>query len=158
MQRGAAIFEDACTACHLEEGHGQAGFFPPLSHNAVAQQADPTSVLHIILAGDRTAATSSRPTALTMPSFAWKLTDQQVADVATYIRNSWGNRAQPVSAKQVGEVRRKLGLLEEHGRSGPSARPVAWGDGAPGRVAWTPDGRIAGLPLQISLGQYAGPD
>jgi mono/diheme cytochrome c family protein len=120
MKRGAAIFEDACTACHLEEGHGQAGFFPPLSHNAVAQQADPTSVLHIILAGDRTAATASRPTPLTMPSFAWKLTDQQVADVATYIRNSWGNRAQPVSAKQAAEARRKLGLLGERGRAGPA--------------------------------------
>lgn len=113
MKRGAAIFEDACTACHLEEGHGQAGFFPPLTGNAVAQQADPTSVLHIILAGDRTAVTASRPTALTMPSFAWKLTDQEVADVATYIRNSWGNRAQPVSEKQAATAREKLGLKNQ---------------------------------------------
>jgi mono/diheme cytochrome c family protein len=45
-----------------------------------------------------------------MPSFAWKLTDQQAADVATYVRNSWGNRASPVSASQVSKLRGKLGL------------------------------------------------
>jgi mono/diheme cytochrome c family protein len=47
-----------------------------------------------------------------MPSFAWKLTDEQIADVATYTRNSWGNRAQPVGAKQVGDMRRDLALRD----------------------------------------------
>jgi mono/diheme cytochrome c family protein len=114
MKRGAAIYSDACTACHMEQGLGQAHTFPPLHDNAVSQQADPTGLLHIILAGDRTAATASRPSPLSMPSFAWKLTDQQIADLATYVRNSQGNRAQPVTAKQVGEVRKKLGLESEH--------------------------------------------
>jgi mono/diheme cytochrome c family protein len=43
-----------------------------------------------------------------MPSFAWKLSDQEVADVSTYMRNSWGNRAGPVSAGQVARMRNKL--------------------------------------------------
>jgi mono/diheme cytochrome c family protein len=47
-----------------------------------------------------------------MPSFAWKLNDRQITDVATYARNSWGNRAQPVGAKQVGDVRRDLALAD----------------------------------------------
>ena len=51
-----------------------------------------------------------RPSPLTMPSFAWKLSDQQVADVATYVRNSWGNRATPVDVGLVSKVRNKLGL------------------------------------------------
>ncbi len=118
MKQGEAIFSDACTACHMEQGHGQARFFPPLSGNAVVQQPDPTGVLHIILAGDRTAATDTRPTPLSMPSFAWKLTDQEIADVATYVRNSWGNRAQPVAAKQVAELRRKLKLDHENSVAG----------------------------------------
>jgi mono/diheme cytochrome c family protein len=45
-----------------------------------------------------------------MPTFAWKLTDEQVAEVSTYVRNSWGNRASPVTAEQVRTLRRKLGL------------------------------------------------
>lgn len=110
MKRGAAIYSDACTACHMEQGVGQPGFFPPLADNAVSQQADPTGVLHIILAGDRTAVTPTRPTPLSMPSFAWKLNDQQVADVATYLRNSQGNRAAAVAPQQVAALRQSLGL------------------------------------------------
>lgn len=45
-----------------------------------------------------------------MPSFAWKLSDQEVADVATYVRNSGGNRAEPVTAKEVAKLRGKLDL------------------------------------------------
>jgi mono/diheme cytochrome c family protein len=113
MKRGAAIFSDACTACHLENAVGQPTIFPPLGNNAVAQQNDPTSVLHIILAGVRVGPSPTRPSPLTMPSFAWKLTDQQVADVSTYVRNSWGNRASAVSASQVAKLRGKLQLHKE---------------------------------------------
>ena len=80
----------------------------------MSQQNDPTGLLHIILAGDRTATTASRPSPLTMPSFAWKLDDQQVADLATYLRNSWGNRAGAVSARQVAEMRKSLLLESDH--------------------------------------------
>jgi mono/diheme cytochrome c family protein len=45
-----------------------------------------------------------------MPSFAWKLTDQEIADVSTYIRNSWGNQAAPVAVADVSELRKKLNL------------------------------------------------
>jgi hypothetical protein len=42
-------------------------------------------------------------------SKAWKLTDQQIADVTSYIRNSWGNQAQPVSEFDVRELRTAIG-------------------------------------------------
>ena len=45
-----------------------------------------------------------------MPSFAWKLTDQEIADVSTFIRNSWGNQAAPVAASDVSALRKKLNL------------------------------------------------
>jgi mono/diheme cytochrome c family protein len=108
MSAGGAIFADACTACHLEEGKGQPRMFPPLQGSAVAQQRDPTGVIRLILGGGRTAPTLAAPGYQTMPSFAWKLDDQQVADVATYVRNSWGNRAPPVSSWQVAKLRSKL--------------------------------------------------
>jgi mono/diheme cytochrome c family protein len=114
MMRGAAVYSDACTSCHMEKGVGQPRFFPPLGNNAVAQQADPTSLIHMILAGDRSAVTDTRPSPLSMPSFAWKLTDQQVADVATFLRNSWGNHASAVDAKAVADLRKNLGLDSVH--------------------------------------------
>lgn len=110
MKRGAAIYSDACASCHLENGVGQPRFFPPLPRNAVLQQRDPTGLMHIILAGSRAAPTAERPSPPTMPSFAWKLSDAEIADVSTYIRNSWGNRAAPVTARQVGKLRKTLAL------------------------------------------------
>lgn len=117
MRAGGAIYADACTACHLAAGKGQPRLFPPLAGSAAAQQADATGVIHLILAGGRTAPTRARPSFQTMPSFAWKLNDQQVADVATYVRNSWGNRADPVSADQVADLRAKLALRKALGRN-----------------------------------------
>jgi mono/diheme cytochrome c family protein len=110
MKRGEQIFSDGCASCHLEGGKGQPRYFPPVAGDAVGQQANPGTLIHLILAGGRTAPTQSRPSPLTMPSFAWKLTDQQIADVSTYVRNSWGNSAPPVSAGDVAKMRGKLKL------------------------------------------------
>ncbi len=114
MRRGAAIYSDACASCHLENGVGQPRYFPPLGHDAMLQQADPTGLEHLILAGGRVGPTATRPSPLTMPSFAWKLTDGEIADVSTYIRNSWGNRAAPVPAPKVRDLRRRLDLRTIH--------------------------------------------
>jgi mono/diheme cytochrome c family protein len=114
MRRGAAIYSDACASCHLEDGVGQPRLFPPLGHNAMLQQADPTGLEHLILAGGRIGISPSRPSPLTMPSFAWKLSDNEIADVATYLRNSWGNEAAAVSVAEVHEARHRLGLETVH--------------------------------------------
>ena len=122
MQRGAAIYSDACTACHLEGGIGQPGYFPPLKNDAMLQQSDPTGLVHLILAGSRIGTSASRPSPLTMPSFAWKLSDPELADVATYIRNSWGNEGGAVTAEQVARLRKRLGLDTLH----PTANSGDW--------------------------------
>jgi mono/diheme cytochrome c family protein len=114
MKRGAAIYSDACTGCHLENGVGQPRFFPPLGKNAMVQQNDPTGLIHLILAGGRIGPSPTRPSPLTMPSFAWKLSDQEIADVATYLRHSWGNQASPVATSDVQGQREKLDLKTVH--------------------------------------------
>jgi mono/diheme cytochrome c family protein len=116
MRAGSAIFSDACTGCHLAGGKGQPGLYPPLPGSALAQQQDPTGVIRLILAGGRTAPTLSQPGYQSMPSFAWKLTDQQTADVATYVRNAWGNNAPPVQERQVSALRSKLKLVQSQPR------------------------------------------
>jgi mono/diheme cytochrome c family protein len=110
MNEGHAIWEDECSACHRMNGEGVAGMFPRLKGNPNLQQSDPTTVLHFILAGTRRTATDKAPTRFGMPAFAWKLNDAQVAAVATYARNSWGNAAPAVDAKRVAELRKDLDL------------------------------------------------
>jgi mono/diheme cytochrome c family protein len=78
------------------------------------QQSDATGLEHLILAGTHIGISASRPSPLSMPSFAWKLTDQEIADVSTFIRNSWGNQAAPVSASDVTALRKKLNLQTLH--------------------------------------------
>ena len=45
-----------------------------------------------------------------MPSFAWKLSDAEIADVATYLRNSWGSPGSSVTADEVLDLRSRPGL------------------------------------------------
>jgi mono/diheme cytochrome c family protein len=108
MQRGAAIYRDQCASCHRADGSGAPTEFPPLDGDALVQSRNPTTVLRFILSGTETVATSARPTPFGMPTFAWKLSDREIADVATYVRNTWGNAATAVSPGQVGALRRKV--------------------------------------------------
>jgi mono/diheme cytochrome c family protein len=108
MKLGAAIYADECAGCHIANGQGASGLFPSLNGSPVVQQADPTSLLHVVLRGARGAATDGAPTGAAMPQFAWVLNDAQVAAVLSYIRSTWGNSAPPVSAGEVGAARSAL--------------------------------------------------
>jgi mono/diheme cytochrome c family protein len=108
MAAGEAIFRDSCAGCHRADGKGVPRMFPPLTHNANVQQQNATTVMRVILEGAQTAPTDKAPTPFAMPAFDWKLTDAQIAAVATYVRNSWGNSATPVSADEVKDLRRTL--------------------------------------------------
>lgn len=105
MRSGQAIYVDQCAACHGQDGAGVPGLFPPLKGNPEVQQARATSPLHAILAGAQAAATPTKPSQPAMPAYAWKLTDYEIAAVSTYLRNSWGNAAEPVTDSDVAKVR-----------------------------------------------------
>jgi mono/diheme cytochrome c family protein len=108
MRTGAAIYADACSACHTPDGSGVAGMFPALRAGASTQGREPTSVIRVILRGAQTVGTAAAPTGPAMPSFAWQMDDAQVAAVATYVRNAWGNAAPAVTAAQVRAERASL--------------------------------------------------
>ena len=109
MRAGGAIFADECAACHTDGGAGIARIFPSLKGSAFVQQSNPASLLHVVLRGTRAVATAEAPTGPAMPAFDWKLSDEQVASVVTFIRNAWGNAAPPVSAAEVSSARNGVG-------------------------------------------------
>jgi mono/diheme cytochrome c family protein len=108
MRAGAAIYKDTCAPCHKDSGDGESHLFPRLSGSALIQSDDPTTLVRVVLQGSRAVATSSMPTAPAMPAFDWRLDDAQVAAVLTYVRNSWGNAATPVSASSIASQRAAL--------------------------------------------------
>jgi mono/diheme cytochrome c family protein len=104
---GRALYDINCAACHSRDGKGSK-LFPPLSDNANIRQEQPDTIVRIVLAGSKAAATHFAPTGASMPSLGWKLSDEQVADILSYVRNNWGNRAPAVSPSSVGQIRSAL--------------------------------------------------
>ncbi len=102
---GASVYIDNCAACHRTDGKGYTRVFPALAGNPVLQTADATSLIHIVLKGGTLVATKTAPSNFTMPSYAWRLSDQEVADVVNFIRTSWGNQGSQVSASDVKALR-----------------------------------------------------
>jgi mono/diheme cytochrome c family protein len=111
LSHGEALYFDNCTGCHMENGEGLAQAFPPLKGSSAVQAKTPDTVIHVVLAGAKIAATKGKPTGFAMPAFDWKLDDKEVADLVNYIRNAWGNHASLTSADTVSKVRRDV----EHG-------------------------------------------
>jgi len=103
---GASVYIDNCAACHRTDGHGYTRVFPALAGNPVLQTADATSLINIVLNGGTLPATHTAPSTFTMPAFAWRLSDQEVADVVSFVRGSWGNKGEPVKASDVANLRK----------------------------------------------------
>jgi mono/diheme cytochrome c family protein len=105
MQRGRDLYVTNCAACHTETGGGQAGIFPALAKSPVVQADNAATLIDVVLNGGHAVATDAAPTAPGMPAFGWKLSDDQIAAILTYIRNDWGNAASPVASGDVSAAR-----------------------------------------------------
>lgn len=108
LKQGAAVYVDNCMGCHLRDGRGEPGAFPPLRNSSAVQAAKPDTLINVILQGSATPATAADRTGLAMQGFADHLDDAQIAHVTSYIRNTWGNHADAVSADDVRDLREAL--------------------------------------------------
>jgi alcohol dehydrogenase (quinone), cytochrome c subunit len=103
---GAQLYLDRCAGCHRSDGAGNGKAFPALAGNPVLQTSDPTSAIHIVLSGSAMPATHSAPSTITMGPYADILTDEQIAEVATFVQTSWGNKGAAATASQVAKIRK----------------------------------------------------
>jgi mono/diheme cytochrome c family protein len=88
---------DNCAACHRPDGCGYEGVFPSLAGNPVVEADNPLSLVSIVLLGSKTSRTSMTPAQFAMPAFAWRLTDQDAADIISFIRSSSAGHSRPSS-------------------------------------------------------------
>lgn len=105
LARGKTLYTSNCIGCHFASGNGVAKAFPRLKASAAVQAKYPETVLQVIIEGGKVITTKQQPLPYQMPAFGRRLSDQQIADLATYIRNTWGNHAGAVNAAQVAKVR-----------------------------------------------------
>jgi mono/diheme cytochrome c family protein len=105
MARGQKIYVDNCAGCHGTSGSGVSGIYPPLPGNSSVIEPVGVNAIRVVLSGGFAPVTAGNRRPYSMPPFAQKLSDQEVADVTTYIRRSWGNNAMPVKVDDVRKYR-----------------------------------------------------
>jgi ubiquinol-cytochrome c reductase cytochrome b subunit len=101
---GETVFTTNCSGCHAANGQGTPSVAPPLAGND-AVTGDPKKVITIVANG-LTGKITVKGTEWngTMPPWKSTLTNKQIAEVVSYIRNSWGNKASPVTEADVAKV------------------------------------------------------
>jgi mono/diheme cytochrome c family protein len=101
MKRGELIYTQTCLPCHQADGSGVSGLNPPLKNSAYVT-GEPTKLIGIVINGLSTGVEINGDAYTNpMPPFGSSLNDNEIADVLTYIRNSFANKAEKISADQV---------------------------------------------------------
>jgi len=107
--RGEEIYKDKCASCHGPEGEGAASgggvAYVPLAGNRKVLMASPTNLLHVLIDGGFPPTTAGNPRPFGMPPFGPTLNDADLAAVASYVRNAWGNAAPRVEPVDVAKMR-----------------------------------------------------
>lgn len=107
---GKRLYSQNCVVCHQATGLGVAGQFPPLAGsdwvNGVAPHGDNHLVLIMLHGHQGPMQVSGQNFNNAMPQ--WKqLTDEEIADVLTYIRSDWGNHGSPIDPSFVAQLRKQ---------------------------------------------------
>lgn len=117
MALGRRLYTRNCAVCHLQNGGGLEGQFPPLAGSEWVLMEDwrgDNHLVKIVLQGMHGPVTvRGKSYNNSMVPWGQVMNDEQVAMVLTYIRQSWGNQAPPISAEFVAGIRARTRLRTE---------------------------------------------
>jgi glucose/arabinose dehydrogenase/mono/diheme cytochrome c family protein len=105
MTAGKAIYMQSCVTCHQADGGGVGNLNPPIIKTSYVL-GNKTRIINVVLKGMSQQEVDGEKYSNAMPPLNY-LTDKQVADVLTYVRNSFGNKASAVTAEEVKKTRGK---------------------------------------------------
>jgi mono/diheme cytochrome c family protein len=110
LARGKAHYDQVCGLCHGVDGLGKPGQAPPLAGSEWVDTKGFERLTHIPLAGVAgQLSVKGQMWSMSMPAMGAAMSDDDLAAVLTYIRNSWGNKGGPVTADEVKAARAALG-------------------------------------------------
>lgn len=107
MGLGPRLYLDNCNACHFATGRGADEVFPELDGSSLVTAQSPTGLISMILYGGKLPSTAQRPARLRMPGFADRLSDDEAATLASFLRQAWTNTADPVGTAAVSKLRKE---------------------------------------------------
>lgn len=107
IKRGAEVYAANCASCHMQKGEGMEGAFPPLAKaDYIRKDKTGKKSIAVILHGmEGEMSVNGKKYNVPMPAQSY-LTDQQIADVLNYVRNSWGNKAKIITEEMVKSERK----------------------------------------------------
>jgi mono/diheme cytochrome c family protein len=105
LAAGEIAYTVHCGTCHLPTGLGDAVMGVTLAGNAIVQAADPASLINVVLYGPRLPPPPFVSDRTRMKPFGKRLSDEDIANLTTYVRNNFGNRAGAVTEAQVSRQR-----------------------------------------------------
>ena len=105
MKRGEIAYTVHCGTCHLPTGLGDQVLGVSLAGNAIVQAPDPASLINVVLYAPHLPPPPFVSDRTRMKPFGKRLSAEEIADLASYLRSSFGNQAGAVSEKQVVEQR-----------------------------------------------------
>lgn len=149
--RAAALYIDNCIACHRDGGVGEGIAVPPLKGNPAVVASEPYDVIMVVLGGVPAGGTYGA-----MPSFAGRLSDRQVADLANYVRTSWGNAGTADVTSGMVAAWRATAHVPDYGTQAASAFSCPEVGGAPGADGPDPKA-VAAFTAMMAGGQRSIP-
>lgn len=106
IERGKTVYESTCLACHQADGSGVPNLNPPLIKTKWTL-GDKNQLINVVLKGlDEEIEVDGETYHNVMPPISY-LSDQEIADVLTYVRNSFGNKASAIKEADVKALREK---------------------------------------------------
>jgi len=106
---GKKVFTTICATCHQATGAGVPGVYPPLAGSEWAQ-GDEERIIRIVLHGLNGPITvEGKEFNNAMAALGGVLKDEQIANVLTYVRQEWGNKAPEVKVETVAKIRGEVG-------------------------------------------------
>ena len=106
MQRGKQVYMQTCFVCHQPNGQGLPGVFPPLAKSDYMMSDRDRAIRGVIKGISGELVVNGKKYNGVMPPVP--ITDEQVANVLTYVRNSWGNEDAPVTIDDVKRIRAEI--------------------------------------------------
>lgn len=104
VQAGRSLFAGTCSVCHQANGEGLPGVFPPLAKSDFLA-ADPARAIDVVMRGLTGKVTVNGTDYNSVMPPMNQLNDDEVANILTYVLNSWGNAGGRISTGQVKKAR-----------------------------------------------------
>ena len=104
IKAGAALFTGTCSVCHQTNGEGMPGVFPPLAKSDYLAQGNAKSIAVVINGLSGLVKVNGKDYNSVMPPMS-QLNDDAIANILTYVTNSWGNTGDQITQAEVAKVR-----------------------------------------------------